>query len=103
MRQDRQAQQIRQALERLDAEAAPHDLPGTAEAWSRLQFRLAYRARKDDSTLEAGSLLVALYVLAFLIWTTWCGWLSAAILAAVATIAAAAMILSSRLSRSFRN
>lgn len=92
-------EEIRHAFERLDAEAPPHDLPSSAEAWSRLQFRLAYQARSEKSTADVTTLLAALYVVAFLLWTTWSG-LSASLLAVLAPAGALAVFFFRRVSRS---
>ncbi|HUO59545.1 MAG TPA: hypothetical protein VMU24_02685 [Candidatus Acidoferrales bacterium] len=100
MREDRQ---IRDELKRLEAAFTPHGLPTSAEAWSRLQFRLAYRARREKSTPEASIFLAALYILAFLIHATWSGWVSAGLLAVVAAAFAAAGILFRCISRSFES
>lgn len=95
-------QQIQHTLESLD-EAAPRlDLPTSAQVWSRLQFRLAYRPRRDRYTWLAGTLLVALYVLAFLMWLTWSGWWSASLLAVLGSAAGAALYLLLHVSRIFR-
>lgn len=94
-------QQIRRAIVQSEMAAAPHDLPSSAQAWSRLQFRLKYRPRRERYALHASTLLVALYVLAFLFWTTWSGWLSASLLAVLASAAAAAVSLLLRISRIF--
>lgn len=96
-------QQIRQALERLETPAQSHILPTSAQAWSRLQFRLAYRARGADSGSHTGALLAALYVLAFLIWTTGSEWLSASLLAVLASAAVAVVFLFVHIGRRFRN
>ena len=96
-------QQIRHALEQLEMAAPPHDLPTSTQVWSRLQFRLAWRPRRKGHTFEADSLLAALYVLAFALWTTWSGWLSESLLAVLACAAAAAVFLFLQVSRSFRS
>lgn len=96
-------QQIRRAIVQSEMAAAPHPLPSSPQAWSRLQFRLTYRPRRDRCALPASTLLVALYVLAFLLWTTWSGWLSASLLAVLASAAAAAVSLLLRISRIFRS
>lgn len=94
-------QKIHDALMRLYAEATPHHLPTSAEAWSRLKFRLAYRARSNNSSEKPGILMAALYVLAFLLWITWSGWLSVSLLAVLAVAAAASGWLLRHASRSF--
>lgn len=96
-------QQVRSALEQMEAAAPPHDLPTSAQVWSRLQFRLAYRPRRDGSTWQPSTLLVALYVLALLLWTTRTGWLSVSLLAVLACAAVAAAYIALRVSRSFRS
>jgi uncharacterized membrane protein (DUF485 family) len=102
MREELQ-QQIRRAILQSEAAVAPHDLPTSAQVWSRLQFRLAYRPPRDRYAWHASTLLVALYVLAFLLWTTWSGWLSASLLAVLASAAAVAVSLLLRISRIFRS
>ncbi len=96
-------QLIREVFAHPDAQAVPDDLSTAAEAWSRLQFRLAYRPRRDKFTLRTGTLLAALYVLAFLIWVSWSGWMSAGLLVVVAAAATAAIFLLRHASRSFGN
>lgn len=96
-------QQIRHALEQLEMAAPPHDLPTSTEVWSRLQFRLAWRPRGKGHTFETGALLAALYVLAFVLWTTWSGWLSESLLAVLAGATAAAVFFFLQVSRSFRS
>jgi hypothetical protein len=100
---DHQDEQIPDALARMDAQAAQPDLPSPAQAWSRVQFRLAYRTRRASSASQLSTLLVALYVLAFLMWMTWSVWFSAGLLAVLATAVAIAMLLSRHVLRSFRN
>jgi len=96
-------QQIRRAILHAEAAAAPHDLPTSRQAWSRLQFRLAYRPARGRYTVHASTLGVALYVLAFLSWMTWSGWLSASLLAVLTSAAAGAVCLSLHISRIFRS
>lgn len=96
-------QQIRQALEQLETTVKPHDLPTAAQVWSRLQFRLAYRPSRGDSSSQTGALLAALYVLALLIWTTGPERLSAGLLAVVASAAAAVAFLFLQIARRFRS
>jgi hypothetical protein len=96
-------QQIRYALQQVDAEAPVHDPPTSAQVWSRLQFRLAYRARRDSDTSHTGILFAAMYLLAFLMWMTWSEWFSASLIAVLASAAAAAGFLCLHISRSFRN
>jgi len=103
MMPDKSHREIQDLFGQLDAAAPPHDLPASGQVWSRLQFRLAYRPRKDSDGSDTGSLLVAAYVLAFLIWTYWSGWLSAGLIAALASAAAAAAFLLLRVSRYFRS
>lgn len=95
-------QQIRHALEQQEKTAPPHDLPTSAQVWSRLQFRLAWRPRGKGDALQAGVLLAALYILAFVLWTSWSGWLSESLLAVLACAAAAAGFLFLQVFRSFR-
>lgn len=94
-------EQIRRALEQQEKAAPPHDLPTSTQVWSRLQFRLASRPRGKGDALQAGVLLTALYVLGFVLCTTW-GWLSESLLAVLACAAAAAAFLFLQVSRSFR-
>jgi len=96
-------QQIRRAIVQSETAAAPHNLPTSRQAWSRLQFRLAYRPPRGRYTVHASTLPVALYVLAFLIWMTWSGWLSASLLAVLTSAAAAAVSLLLHISRIFRS
>lgn len=96
-------QQIRNALEQLERASPPHHLPTSTQVWSRLQFRLGWRPRDRGYTLQAGALLVALYVLTFVLWTNWSGWLSKSLLAVLACAAGAAVFLFLQVSRSFRS
>ena len=96
-------QKIRQAIDQLESAAEPHDLPTSAQAWSRVQFRLAYRPRTNRYASQTGSLLAAVYILSFLVWTTWSGLLSASFLALLTSAAAAAVFLFLQASRSFRS
>lgn len=95
-------QQIHHTLKSLDEAAPPHDLPTPAQVWSRLQFRLAYRPGRDRYTSQAGTLLAALYILAFLMWFTWSGWLTTSLLAVLGSAAGTALYLLLRVSRIFR-
>ncbi len=95
-------QQMRHAFEQLDEAAPPHDLPTSAQVWSRLQFRLAWRPRTNSYNSQASILLAALYVFVFLIWTTWSGWLSATLLTVFASAVVAATLLLVQVSRKFR-
>ena len=95
-------QQIRRAIVQSETAIAPHNLPTSAQVWSRLQFRLSYRPPRDRYAVHASTLPVALYVLAFLIWMTWSGWLSASLLAVLTSAVAAAVFLLLRVSRVFR-
>ena len=99
----REGLQTRRALEQLDGASSPHTLPTSAQVWSRLQFRLAYRPRGDRYNSQAGNLLPALYVLAFLLWFTWSGWLSVSLLAVLGSAAGVAMYFLLHLSRVFRS
>jgi hypothetical protein len=100
---DELQRQIRHTLESVDESASPHDLPTSAQVWSRLQFRLAYRPPTNRYTSQAGTLLAALYVLAFLMWFTWTGCSSAGLLAVLGFAACAAVYLLLHVSRSFRS
>jgi hypothetical protein len=99
---DKLQQQMRHAFEQLDKADPPHDMPTSAQVWSRLQFRVARRPRKNSYNPPASILLAALYVFAFLIRTTWSGWLSATLLAVLASAAVAATLLLVQVSRKFR-
>lgn len=96
-------QQIRRTLESLDQAVPPQALPTASQAWSRLQFRLAYRRRQAPYTSQAGTLLTALYVLLFLVWFTWSGWLSASLLVVLGAAVGASVGLLLHASRIFRN
>jgi hypothetical protein len=95
-------QQMRHTLAQIDEAAPPHDLPTSAQVWSRLQFRLAYRARGENYAAHTSTLFAALYLLGFLVWITWSGWLSASLIALLAFAAAAGGWLCLRVSRRFR-
>jgi hypothetical protein len=94
-------QQIRHAFEQVDEAAPPHDLPASGQVWSRLQFQLAYRPRRNSYSSHTGTLLVALYLFAFLMWMTWSGWLRASLIAVLASAAAASGFLFLHGSRRF--
>jgi hypothetical protein len=96
-------QDIRNILDRLDEAALTHDLPASAEMWSRLQFRLAYRPRSNRYASQASTLLAALYIFAFLMWFTWSGWLSVSLLAITVSAATASLYLTLHVSRIFRS
>lgn len=96
-------QQIRHALEQLEKAAPPHHLPTSMQVWSRLQFRLAWRPRGKGDALQASTLLAAVYVLVFMLWTTWSGSLSESLLAVLACATVAAGCLFLQVSRSFRS
>lgn len=95
-------EQIRYALERFDSEAGQNEILPAAQAWSRLQFRLAHQARSERSSSNTTILVAALYVVVFLLWTTWSA-LSAGLLAVLAAAAAFAAFFFVRISRSFPN
>lgn len=96
-------QQIRYTLQEADSEAAPHELPSASQLWSRLQFRLAYRPRRKTGASHASILLVAVYLLAFMMWSAWPAWLNASLIAVLALAAAAAVFLCMQVSRTFRS
>ena len=79
-----------------------HDLPTSTQVWSRLQFRLSYRPRTAPHFPQTNTLMVALYILGFLMWLTWSGWLSASLLAILASAGGAALFFVARVSRFFR-
>jgi hypothetical protein len=99
---DELQQRVRHAFEQLDKAAPSHDLPTSPEVWSRLQFRLAYQPRTDRHSPQTSTLWVALYILGFLMWLTWSGWLSVSLLAVLASAGSAALFFLVRVSRSFR-
>jgi len=96
-------QRIRHTLQEADSAAAPHELPAPSQVWSRLQFRLAYRRRRETYASHASTILVAVYLLAFLMWSTWSPWLGAGLIAVLAPAAAVAVFLCVQLSRKFRS
>lgn len=95
-------QRIHQLLLEVDSTAAPHELPAPSQVWSRLQLRLAYRPRRETYASHASSILVAVYLLVFLMWSAWSTWLSASLIAVLAFAAAAATFLCMHISRKFR-
>lgn len=96
-------QRIRHALQEADSAAAPRELPASSQVWSRLQFRLAYRPRKETYASHVSTILVAVYLLAFLMWSTWSTWLEASLIAVLAPATAAAVFLCMHVSRNFRS
>jgi hypothetical protein len=96
-------QRIRCTLQEADSAAAPHELPAPSQVWSRLQFRLAYRPRRETYASHASTILVAVYLLAFLMWRAWSTWLNASLIAVLALAAAAAVFLGMHVSRKFRS
>lgn len=92
---------IRHTLQEADSAAAPHDLPAPSQVWSRLQFRLAYRPRRETYASHVSTILVAVYLLAFLMRSTWSTWPDASLIAVLAPAAAAAVFLCMRVSRNF--
>jgi fatty acid desaturase len=96
-------QRIRHTLQEADSAAAPHELPNPSQVWSRLQFRLAYRPRKETYASHVSTILVAVYLLAFLMWSTWSTWLDASLIAVLAPATAAAVFLCMHVSRNFRS
>lgn len=95
-------EQIRRALEHLNA-TTDLTLPTAGQVWSRSQFRLAYRPRRNAGASHFRILLVGLYVLALVLWTTWSGWSSIGLLTMVAFAAVAACVFARSISRSFRS
>ena len=95
-------QRIHQLLQEVDSAAAPHELPDASQVWSRLQLRLAYRPRKETYASHASTIPVAVYLLAFLMWSAWSTWLNASVIAVLALAAAAAAFLCMHVSRKFR-
>ncbi len=96
-------QRIRHMLQEADSAAAPHELPAPSQVWSRLQFRLAYRPRRDTYAPDGSTILVAVSLLAFLMWSTWSTWLDASLIAVLVPAAAAAVFLCMHVSRNFRS
>jgi hypothetical protein len=96
-------QRIRYALQEADSAAAPHELPAPSQVWSRLQFRLAFRPRRETYASHAGTILAAVYLLAFLMWSAWSTWLNASLIAVLALAAAVAVFLCMNVSRKFRS
>jgi fatty acid desaturase len=96
-------QRIRHMLQEADSAVAPHELPAPSQVWSRLQFRLAYRPRREAYASHITTILVAVYLLAFLMWSTWSTWLDASLIAVLAPAAAAAAFLYMHVSRNFRS
>jgi hypothetical protein len=95
-------QQIRRALEQLNA-ATDLTLPTAGQVWSRSQFRLAYRPRRNAGAPHFGMLLAGLYVLALVLWTAWSGWSSIGLLTMVSFAALAACVFARSITRSFRS
>jgi fatty acid desaturase len=96
-------QRIHQLLQEVDSASAPHELPAPSQVWSQLQFRLAYRPRRETYTSHATTILVAVYLLAFLMWGTWSTRLNLSLIAVLALAAAAAGFLCMHVSRHFRS
>jgi fatty acid desaturase len=96
-------QRIRHKLQEADSAAAPHELAAPSQVWSRLQFRLAYRPRRDTYATHGSIILVAVYLLAFLTWSTWSTGLDASLIAVLAAAAAVAVFLCMHVSRNFRS
>jgi fatty acid desaturase len=96
-------QRIRYTLQEADSVAAPHELPAPSQVWSRLQFRLAYRPRRETYASHASTILVAVYLLAFLMWSAWSTWLNSSLIGVLALAAAAAVFLCMHVSRKFRS
>jgi hypothetical protein len=94
-------QRIHQLLQEVDSAAAPHELPAPLQVWSRLQFRLAYRPRRETYASHPSTILVAVYLLAFLMWSAWSTWLYSSLIAVLALAAAAAVSLCMHASRKF--
>ena len=99
---DELQQQMRRAFEHFDKVDPPHDIPTSAQVWSRLQFRVTRRPRNDGFNPQVSTLLAALYVFAFLIRTTWFGWPSETLLTVLASAAITATLFLVQVSRKFR-
>lgn len=96
-------QQIQQWLQEADSAATPHELPAASQVWSRLQFRLAYRPRRETYTSHAGTILVVVYLLAFLMWTSWSIGPGLSLIGVLALAVAAAGFFCMQVSRHFRS
>ena len=99
-------QRIHQLLKDADSAAAPHELPAPLQVWSRLQFRLAYRPRRETYASHANTILVAFYLLAFLMWSARSASLNLSLISLIAALAFAAFgagFLCMHVSRRFRS
>jgi hypothetical protein len=96
-------QRIHQWLQEADSAAAPQELPAPSQVWSRLQFRLAYRPRIEAYAPHASTILVVVYLLAFLMWSTWSTSLHSSLIAVLVLAVAAAGFLCMLVSRHFRS
>jgi len=96
-------QRIHQLLQEADSAAAPHELPAVSQVWSRLHFRLAYRPRRETYAFHAGTIPVAVYLLAFLMWSAWSTRLHSGLITALTVAAAVAVFLCRHVSRTFRS
>jgi VIT1/CCC1 family predicted Fe2+/Mn2+ transporter len=96
-------QRIRHMLQEVDAAAAPHELPGTRQVWSQLQFRLRYRPRRTTDAFQGSFIFVAIYLLVLLMWNTQFAWLNLSLAIVLASAAVAGASLSLLVSRSFRS
>lgn len=86
-------QRIRHLLQEVDSAAAPHEVPAPSEVWSRVQFRLAYRPRKETYTWLGSPILIAVYLLAFLMWSTSTAWINLGLIAMLAVSIVSSMLL----------
>jgi hypothetical protein len=96
-------QRIHQWLQEADSAAVPQELPTPSQLWSRLQFRLAYRPRRETYASHASTILVVAYTLSFLMWSAWSTRLNLSLIAVLALAVAAAGILCMHVSRTFRS
>jgi hypothetical protein len=95
--------QIREALEQIDAMGPAHDIPTAPQMWSRLQFRLAYTARKKRARADTDALLIAAFVLGFVMWMTWSSWQSASLIVVLTAAAAVGAVFCLGFRRTFRS
>jgi hypothetical protein len=96
-------QRIHQWLQEADSAAAPQELPAPSQVWSRLQFRLAYRPRRETYASHVSTILVVIYLLAFLMSSAWSTRLNLSLIAVLALAVAAAGFLCVHVARHFRS
>lgn len=86
-------QRIRHMLQQVDSAAEPHEVPAPSEVWSRVQFRLAYRPRNETYSLLGGPIVIAVSLLAFLMWSTSTAWINLSIIAIIAISIVSSVLL----------